>query len=471
MKPSPKVTVIGLGPGEPSLCSTKNLELIEEHEFRYVRTTMHPSSFLLGPNVVSFDYIYESSDSFEEVYATIVEELITAAKKNQNILYAVPGSPFLAERTVQLLTEQTEVEVEVFPCLSFVDIAWSCLKIDPMEIGVRIVDAHRFATEAAGDKGPLLVTQIDSREILADIVAAVDSPPAQPVTILQRLGLKDEKVQKLKWEDLIEKIEPDHLTSCFIPHLESPIASELQKFVDLVSVLRLQCPWDSEQTHSSLTSHLLEETYEVLEAIENFNEETGEGTENLEEELGDLLFQIVFHSRIAADDARFDLADVTKGIYEKLRRRHPRIFTSEQESPVRDNPDSAHKRWEELKKEEKERSSVLDGIPDALPALAYAQKVFEKSKTLDLLDEKTYTDRPLPETDEELGNILMELVFWAAKNGFEAERALRIANSKFVSFIKNIETLAEARDVDLFSADSQTKKELKAEIRKRDFTD
>ena len=113
----------------------------------------------------------------------------------------------------------------------------------------------------------------------------------------------------------------------------------------------------------------------------------------------------------------------------------------------------------------------MDGIPDALPALAYAQKVFEKSKTLDLLDEKTYTDRPLPETDEELGNILMELVFWAAKNGFEAERALRIANSKFVSFIKNIETLAEARDVDLFSADSQTKKELKAEIRKRDFTD
>tara|TARA_B100000929_G_scaffold164628_1_gene130443 strand:- start:19336 stop:20733 length:1398 start_codon:yes stop_codon:yes gene_type:complete len=465
------VTVIGLGPGEPSFCSAKNLELIEEHEFRYVRTTRHPSSCLLGPNVVSFDYIYESSDSFDEVYVTIVEELIAAAKKNQNILYAVPGSPFLAERTVQLLTEQTEVEIEVFPCLSFVDLAWSCLKIDPMEIGVRIVDAHRFATEAAGDRGPLLVTQIDSREILADIVAAVDSPPTQPVTILQRLGLEDEKMQELQWEDLIEKVEPDHLTSCFIPHLESPIASELQKFVDLVGVLRLQCPWDSEQTHSSLTSHLLEETYEVLEAIENFNEETGEGSEDLEEELGDLLFQIVFHSRIAADDARFDLADVTKGIYEKLRRRHPRIFASEQDSPLRDNPDSAHKRWEELKKEEKKRSSVLDGIPDALPALAYAQKVFEKSKTLDLLDEKTYTGRPLPETDEDLGNILLDLVFWAAKNNFEAERALRIANSKFVAFIKNIEALAETRDVDLFSADSHTKKELKAEIGNRDFTD
>ena len=471
MKSSPKVTVIGLGPGEPSFCSAKNLTLIEEHEFRYVRTTRHPSSCLLGPDVVSFDYIYESSDSFEEVYRTIVIELIAEAKKNRKILYAVPGSPFLAEKTVQLLTEQTEVEVEVFPSLSFVDLAWSSLGIDPMEVGVRIVDAHRFITEAAGDRGPLLVTQIDSSNILADIVAVVQSPPTQPVTILQRLGLEDEKVQEIKWDDLTEKVKPDHLTSCFIPHLESPIASELQKFVELVSELRIQCPWDAEQTHSSLTSHLLEETYEVLEAIENFNEETGEGSEDLEEELGDLLFQVVFHSRIAADDARFDLTDVTKGIHEKLRRRHPGIFTTEEDPLMNDNPDSAHKRWEELKKEEKKRSSVLDGIPDSLPALAYTQKIFEKSKTLDLLDEEIAIDRVLPETDEELGKIFLDLVFWAAKNGFEAERALRVANSKFVTFIKNIETLAEERSVDLFSTDNKTKKVLKEEIRKRDSKD
>ena len=471
MKSSPKVTVIGLGPGEPSFCSAKNLTLIEEHEFRYVRTTRHPSSCLLGPDVVSFDYIYESSDSFEEVYRTIVIELIAEAKKNRKILYAVPGSPFLAEKTVQLLTGQTEVEVEVFPSLSFVDLAWSSLGIDPMEVGVRIVDAHRFITEAAGDRGPLLVTQIDSSNILADIVAVVQSPPTQPVTILQRLGLEDEKVQEIKWDDLTEKVKPDHLTSCFIPHLESPIASELQKFVELVSELRIQCPWDAEQTHSSLTSHLLEETYEVLEAIENFNEETGEGSEDLEEELGDLLFQVVFHSRIAADDARFDLTDVTKGIHEKLRRRHPGIFTTEEDPLMNDNPDSAHKRWEELKKEEKKRSSVLDGIPDSLPALAYTQKIFEKSKTLDLLDEEIAIDRFLPETDEELGKIFLDLVFWAAKNGFEAERALRAANSKFVTFIKNIETLAEDRSVDLFSADNKTKKVLKEEIRKRDSKD
>ena len=465
------MTVIGLGPGDPSFCSAKNLDLIDEHEFRYVRTAIHPSVCLLGPGVISFDYVYESSDSFEEVYGTIVKELIAAAKEHRKILYAVPGSPLLAEKTVQLLKEQTEVEVEIFPSLSFVDLAWGALRIDPMEVGVRIVDAHRFITEAAGDRGPLLVTQIDSSDILADIVAAVHSSPVQPVTVLQRLGLIDEKVQKLNWEDLTEKVEPDHLTSCFIPYLESPIASELQNFVELVSDLRVQCPWDAEQTHSSLTSHLLEETYEVLEAIENFNEETGEGSEDLEEELGDLLFQIVFHSRIAADDARFDLTDVTKGIYEKLRRRHPGIFTTSEYSMTEDDSDFAHKRWEELKKEEKQRSSVLDGIPDALPALAYTQKVFEKSKTLDLVDEDTSIDRPVPKTEEEVGNIFLDLVFWAAKNGFEAERALRVANSKFVAFIKNIETVAADRNVDLFSADTQTKELLKVEVRKLNPTD
>ena len=464
------MTVIGLGPGEPSFCSSKNLDLIDEHEIRYVRTSRHPSVSLLGSGVISFDYVYESSSSFEEVYETIVKELIAAAKVHRQILYAVPGSPFLAERTVQLLTEQIEVEVEVFPSLSFVDLAWRGLGVDPMEAGVRIVDAHRFITEAAGDRGPLLVTQIDSSEILADIVAAVHSPPLQPVTILQRLGLLDEKIQELNWEDLTEKVQPDHLTSCFIPHLESPIASELQKFVELVSDLRIQCPWDAKQTHSSLTSHLLEETYEVLEAIENFDEETGEGSEDLEEELGDLLFQVVFHSRIAADDGRFDLSDVTKGIHEKLRKRHPGIFTTAEYSPVEDNPDFAHKRWEELKKQEKQRSSVLDGIPDALPALAYSQKIFEKTKTLDLLDEEASSNRSLPETEEEIGNIFLDLVFWAAKNGFEAERALRVANSKFVAFIKNIETVATDREVDLFSVDTRTKELLKEEIRKLDNT-
>ena len=103
--------------------------------------------------------------------------------------------------------------------------------------------------------------------------------------------------------------------------------------------------------------------------------------------------------------------------------------------------------------------------------MAYSQKIFEKTKTLDLLDEEISTDRPAPETEEEIGKIFLDLVFWAAKNGFEAERALRVANSKFVAFIKNIETVATDRNIDLFSADTETKELLKAEIRKRNSTD
>lgn len=464
MKPSPKVTVIGLGPGEPSLCNSRTLDLIEEHSFRYARTLRHPSSVLLENKVTSFDHLYESAESFEDLYRNIVTELINSAKKNGKILYAVPGSPFVAEKTVQLLAEQTEVEVEVIPSLSFIDLVWSCLNIDPMEAGVRIIDAHRFAIEAAGDSGPLLVTQIDSVNVLADIVASVDIPPVQPVFILKHLGLEDEIIQELKWEDLIENVEPDHLTSCFIPHLESPIASELQQFIELVATLRLQCPWDSEQTHSSLTSHLLEETYEVLEAIENFNEETGEGSDDLEEELGDLLFQVVFHSRIAAENGRFDLADVTNGIYEKLKRRHPKIFDINHPADFKENQKAAHKKWEEIKKNEKKRTSILDGVPDSLPALSYAQKIFEKSQTLGLTDEEIVLKKVTPETDEELGSIILNLVFWAAENGYEAERALRAANKRFVTFIQNIETAATDKNIDLFSADSKTRKFLKSEI-------
>ena len=465
------MTVIGLGPGDPSFCSVKTLDLIDEHEIRYVRTARHPSNTLLGTDVVSFDYLYECSDSFEELYKSIVTELIDSAKKNRKILYAVPGSPFVAERTVQLLTEQNEVDVEVHPSLSFIDLAWNSLGVDPMEAGVRIVDAHRFTTEAAGDRGPLLVTQIDSVEVLADMVASVDSPPAQPVFILKHLGLESETVQEFEWEDLIECVKPDHLTSCFIPHLESPVASELQNFIELVATLRVQCPWDAEQTHSSLTAHLLEETYEVLEAIENFDEETGKGSDDLEEELGDLLFQIVFHSRIAAEDGRFDLADVTRGIHEKLQRRHPKIFEGGHRQNPEDSQESAHRKWEEIKKNEKKRASVLDGVPAGLPALSHSQKIFEKSKTLGLIDEEVSIDTFRPENDKELGNALLNIVFWAAKNGYEAERALRVANKRFVTFIQNIEAAAEIKNVDLFSADARTKEFLKTDIENQGLKD
>ena len=140
--------------------------------------------------------------------------------------------------------------------------------------------------------------------------------------------------------------------------------------------LRAECPWDREQTHQSLTRHLLEESYEVLDAIDLLGADEDEGYVALEEELGDLLFQVVFHATLGAEEGRFTLADVARGIHDKLVLRHPHVFA---EVEV-DGADEVVTNWEAIKKAEKGRESVFDGIPTGLPALLYALKVQQEGR-------------------------------------------------------------------------------------------
>ena len=141
--------------------------------------------------------------------------------------------------------------------------------------------------------------------------------------MLQRLGLPDERIVEVPWHELDRAVEPDHLTSVYVPALAAPVAGEVAAFAELVRRLRADCPWDREQTHQSLRRHLIEEAYEVLEAIDHLDVEAGEGYDDLEEELGDLLFQVVFHATLAAEEGRFTLADVARGIATQARRPPP----------------------------------------------------------------------------------------------------------------------------------------------------
>src|SRR5205823_5617831 len=144
-------------------------------------------------------------------------------------------------------------------------------------------------------------------------------------------------------------VEPDHLSALWIPELAAPVGQELVRFAELVRTLRIRCPWDREQTHETLTRHLLEETYEVLEAIEGLPG----SYPHLEEELGDLLFQVVFHATLAAEEGEFTLADVARGIHDKLVRRHPHVFGDVDA----DSADAVVANWEEIKRVEKGRAS------------------------------------------------------------------------------------------------------------------
>ncbi len=417
----PHIVVCGLGPAGPDLVTVGTREAIARIPHRFLRTARHPSAAVVG-EAPTFDHLYDEAESIDAVYAGIAGELVAAAAEHGEVLYAVPGSPAVAERTVELLRADDRVALEVLPALSFMDVAWTRLGVDPVERGVRLVDGHRFEVEAAGERGPLLVAQCDDPQVVSDVklVLGEVGDDGLTVTVLQRLGLPDEHIVELPWPELDRVVRPDHLTSLYIPRLAAPLANEAAALAEVVRRLRAECPWDRQQTHHSLRHHMLEEAYEVLEALDHLNAEAGEGFDALEEELGDLLFQVFLHATLATEEGRFTLADVIRGISDKLVGRHPHVFGD----VTVEGADEVAERWERLKQAEKGRSSVMDGIPATLPALAYALKVQRKAASLGV-DWRTVLggDDGLGE----LGRHLLDVVDDARRAGDDPETELRIA--------------------------------------------
>jgi tetrapyrrole methylase family protein/MazG family protein len=257
--------------------------------------------------------------------------------------------------------------------------------VDPVASGARIVDGESFAAEAAGERGPLLVAQCWSPAVLSAVKLSAEVPSGTTVVLLHHLGLEDERIEVVGWDDLDRTLEPDHLTSLWIPTMAEPVGSELVRLDELMHDLRQRCPWDRRQTHGSLARHLMEESYEVLEAIDALSavdagtvDDDAAAEEravaHLEEELGDLLFQVYFHATLAAEEGRFSLADVARGVHDKLVSRHPHLFAGAEAG----EPDRMAADWESLKMAEKNRTSITEGIPAALPALALAAKLQRK---------------------------------------------------------------------------------------------
>jgi XTP/dITP diphosphohydrolase len=199
--------------------------------------------------------------------------------------------------------------------------------------------------------------------------------------------------------------------------------SRLLELVAVMDRLRLECPWDRQQTHRSLARYLLEETYETLEAIE------GDDPAHLREELGDLLLQVVFHARVASErpaaEGGFDVEDVAGGIVDKLVHRHPHVFAGLEVADA----DEVDRNWEALKAAEKQRTGLLDGVPAALPALAWADKVLGR------LERAGRAPEPPVATEGAagpLGDQLLALVARARAEGLDAEQELRDAVRRVV---------------------------------------
>ena len=444
----PEVVIVGLGPAGVDLLTSAAVDALASAPARFVRTMRHPAaSAVTAP--VSCDDLYQSADRIESVYAAIVERVVAGAIEHGSVAYAVPGSPVVAEHTVELLLADERVSCTVVPALSFLDLAWVRLGVDPFAAGARIVDGHRFAIDAAGERGPLLVGQCDSLDVLSDIKLSVVDAPDAAVVVLQGLGTSDERIFEVAWDDLDRVVVPDHLTSLWITQMGPSVGSEVVRFAELVRQLREGCPWDAEQTHQSLTRYLLEETYEVLEAIDRLDASstTGSSTNGSStngssiidpdpidefcEELGDLLFQVVFHATIASESGWFDLADVARGVHDKLYARHPHVFGDVEIDSI----EELRTMWEANKRTEKQRSSIMDGIPIALPSLARAMKVQRKQSSAGIEVPTEALGEP-----GDPGVRLWALVDELVAEGIDPEDALRQTVDRFVAAFSALES-------------------------------
>lgn len=417
--------VVGLGPGGDEFVTDETRRVIADADRRFLRTARHPSAHLV-PDAVSFDDVYETAGDFDTVYRTIHERLVhettLAATVGESIVYVVPGSPLVLERTVRLLQTDPRLDVRLHPAMSFLDLVWARLGVDPVDDGVTLVDGHEFARRAAGLPGPLLVAHCHANWVLSDVKLAAEdlidaSNDDAEVVLLHHLGLPDEVVVRTTWSEIDRTLEADHLTSLYVPRLAAPVGRELVAFHELARTLRRECPWDREQNHRTLVTYLLEETYEVVDAILALDANDPSTDEHLMEELGDLLYQIEFHAAIAEQEGRFTMADVARGINDKLVRRHPHVFAREEKSI-----DELVTDWETIKRAEKEARGVTDGPFDGIPrssgSLSYANAVLKKIRKLGL-------DPTDAERESGLGADLLDLVAECRQQGVDPEVALR----------------------------------------------
>jgi len=471
-----RVVVVGLGPGGADLLlpAARAALLAVPPARRFVRTARHPAVADLaagGVEFQSFDAVYDGAGAIADVYETIADRLLAAAAGG-DVCFAVPGSPAVGEQSVALLRARLGTRLRLVPGLSFAELAWLRLGVDPLAgAGARVVDGQALPT--ALPAGPLLVSHCHSKLVLSDVkLALLERLPAEaPVTVLARLGLPDESVATVALEDLDRIVDADHLTSVYVDLPPGGPGEAWERFVVLVERLRGPggCPWDAEQTHHSLARHLIEETYEVIEAIEALPasapspEPVPEGAyEHLEEELGDLAFQIAFHATLAREAGAFTVTDVLTGIHDKLVRRHPHVFGAVAVSGA----DEVVANWEVIKRDEKGRASLMDGVSRDLPSLLYAHKLYRKAGSVGLsfgtadearrrVDEALagLADTTAGEAEERLGEGLAAVVLLARLAGVDGESALRGWAGRFKARFQTMEALAAERGGTLESMD------------------
>ncbi len=437
------IDIVGLGPGDLGRVTepTRTI-LLDPARTVIVRTLRHPAAAQLAElrSVQTCDDLYDRSDTFDEAYEAIADRVLGAL----NPVYAVPGSPTVGELAVAKIRARSS-DVTVHAGESFLDLMFALFAVDPLADGFQLLNGHDLPAVLSFNT-PTVIGHLDRAEILADVLARLDRalPEDQEVSLVAGLGAADEVTVTAVPVDIDIGLAGLR-TSLFVPATSSGVTGAIQT----MHRLRRECPWDRKQSHESLVRYLLEETAELADAIAGLAGEPGDvgGYGDVEEELGDVLLQVLFHAALAEQEGAFDITDVAETLRRKLVRRHPHVFGDVDAADA----DAVKANWDEIKAAEKERvelASALDGVPAGLGALARAGELQRKAAKIgfDWTEVHPVLDKVAEELSElrqalvgdgevahELGDLLFSVVNLARHIGVEPDVALRAANHRFES--------------------------------------
>lgn len=455
------ITVVGLGPGHlDRVPESVRSVLLDPSRIVVARTAHHPAASELGKlrQVIFCDDLYQSREDIEEVYAAIVERVLDASA-SAPVVYAVPGSPLVGEFSVQALL-RSQAKVEVLPAESFVDAVLTQVGYDPFDRGLQVLNGHVLPDPLVLDK-PTIIGHLDRPELLADVATRLDRvmPEAATVTLMTDLGSPQAGVVEAR-PDQIDPQLAGVRTSLWIDTDPGGLVGAVR----IMHRLRQECPWDRDQTHHSLVKNLVEETYELIDAVARLprHETDWVAYSEVEDELGDVLLQVLFHTAIARQAGAFDIDDVAEVMRRKLVRRHPHVFGDvevESAGQVKEN-------WDRIKESERGNGegSILDGVPAGMPALHRASKLQNRaakvgfdwddpSQVLEKVKEEV-TELELAMAGEgdvqlELGDLLFSMVNLARHLKLDPELSLRDASHRFEDRFRRMEAAGSLHGLDL----------------------
>ena len=346
------INIIGLGSSDIDSMPLGIYKRIRSSENLFLRTEDHPVISTLkeeGLDWKAFDEVYENNETFESTYEEICRRLIEAVQSS-DVDYVVPGHPLFYETTTEILMESAEsggYRVNIVGGQSFIDAVISAVEV-PVNEGFQLLDASTLRLEDLSHKKHTIITQVYDQLSLSEVkLTLLDYYPAEMnVKIVTAAGGSDEMVYETPLYELDHMQMRSNLMALFIPEMELETQNNrsIYHMMELFDTLVSEdgCPWDKKQTHESLEKYLIEEAYEVIEAIERQDDEA------IVEELGDILLQVALHSAIGNKDGYFNFLDVLSSMNEKVVRRHPHVFSDVTVEGMED----LDRVWEQAKKAE-----------------------------------------------------------------------------------------------------------------------